>query len=108
MKVSEEQIRHMIFYESRKRKSATEATLSIQEVYVNDILNMRKCQRWLNKFRSVDCNLTDVAGTGRRVEFDNDLLLAVTVKELTQKLNSSPSTVLRHLQQLGRVSKLGK
>ncbi|XP_076330574.1 histone-lysine N-methyltransferase SETMAR-like [Tachypleus tridentatus] len=59
--------------------------------------------------------LTDAARIGRPVEFDNDLILAtleedcaVTVEELVQKFNSSLSTVHRYLQQLGRVSKLGK
>jgi len=33
---------------------------------------------------------------------------AVTVEELAQKLNSTHSTVHRHLRRLGKVSKLGK
>ncbi|XP_076359083.1 histone-lysine N-methyltransferase SETMAR-like [Tachypleus tridentatus] len=114
MEVSEKHRRHM-FYEFRKRKSATKATRSIQEMYNNGILNVRKCQRWFNKFRAGDCSLTDTARTGRPTEFGNDLLLetlegdcVAAVEELGQKLSSSPSTVHWHLQQIARVSKLGK
>ncbi|XP_076328769.1 histone-lysine N-methyltransferase SETMAR-like [Tachypleus tridentatus] len=115
MEVSEEHIRHIIFYKPRKGKHATEAIQSILKIYGSDILKVMKCQRWFNKFKTRDGSLTDAAHTGHHYEFDNDLLLAtleedcaVTVEELVQKLNSSPSTVYRHLQQLGRVSKLGK
>ncbi|XP_076315905.1 histone-lysine N-methyltransferase SETMAR-like [Tachypleus tridentatus] len=104
-----------MFYEFRIGKNDIDATRSIQEVYSNDILNAKKCQRWLNKFRTGDCSLTDAVRTVRPLEIDNDLLLttleetcAVTVEDRAQKLKSSPSTVHRELQQLGRASKLRK
>ncbi|XP_076373162.1 uncharacterized protein LOC143258003 [Tachypleus tridentatus] len=49
MEVPEENI---MFYEFRKGKTVTEATRSIQEVYGNDIRNVRKFKRWYNKFRN--------------------------------------------------------
>ncbi|XP_076322059.1 histone-lysine N-methyltransferase SETMAR-like [Tachypleus tridentatus] len=99
----------------QKREKTSNATRSIQEVYGNGMLNVRKCQRWLNKFRTGNCSMADAARTGCPVEFDNDLFLAtleedcaVTVEELAQKLNLSLFTAHLHLQLLGRVSKLGK
>ena len=115
MEVSEEHIRHIMLYEFKKGNNATAATKNIRDVYGEEALNTRKCQRWFQKFRSGDYSLTDEARSGRPIEFDDELLVAtldedpaVTVEELAQKLNSTHSTVHRHLRRLGKVSKLGK
>ena len=78
-------------------------------------MNERTCRRWFAKFRSGDFTLEDEDQTGRPVEFDDALLEAAleenpsaSVEELARKLSSNHSTVHRHLQQLGKVTKLGK
>ena len=117
MEVSEEHIRHIMLYEFKKGNNATAATAAtknIRDLYGEEALNTRKCQRWLQKFRSGDYSLTDEARSGRPIEFDDELLVAtldedpaVTVEELAQKLNSTHSTVHRHLRWLGKTWKVG-
>lgn len=115
MEVSKEHLRHIMLYEYKKGNSAAEATRNIHSVYGKECLNERTCRRWFAKFRSGDFSLEDEDRTGRPVEFDDKLLEALleenpalSVEELAIKLSSNHTTVHRHLQQLGKVPKLGK
>ena len=101
--------------EFRKANNATTAAKNIQDIYGEESINVRKCQRWFRKFRAGDTSLIDDSRPGRPVVLDDSLLLAtleknpvVTVDELARQLNSTRSTVHRHLQQLGKISVLGK
>ncbi|XP_014785693.1 histone-lysine N-methyltransferase SETMAR-like [Octopus bimaculoides] len=85
MDVSKEHLRHIMLYALKKRNSAAEVSKNVHVLY------------------------------GRPVKFDDELLLsgfekdnAVSVEELANKFNSSHSAVHCHLQQLGKVPKLGK
>ena len=63
------------------------------------------------KFRSGDFTLEVEDQTKRPVEFDDKLLEenpALFVEELAIKLSSNHTAVHHHLQQLGKVPKLGK
>ena len=106
---------NVMLYESKKGNSAAETARNIHSVYGEECVNERTCRRWFAKFRSGDFILEDEDRTGRPVEFDDTLLEAaleenpsVSVEELARKLSSNHSTVHRHLQQLGKVPKLGK
>jgi histone-lysine N-methyltransferase SETMAR len=88
-------IRHSMLYEFRKGSKATEPIKNICGAY-GDVLDFRKCQRWFNKFRSGDVDLSDGHRSGRPAELDNDLLRSEvesdppqTIQELAEKLNSS-------------------
>jgi hypothetical protein len=66
-------------------------------------------------FRTGDLSLEDAQHLGQPVEFDEDALSALveaesylSTEELATKLNSSSSTVYRHLKVLGKISKLGR
>jgi [histone H3]-lysine36 N-dimethyltransferase SETMAR len=96
-------IRHCMFFEFRKGNNATVATKNICDVYSN-ALDIRKCQRWFNRFRSGNYDLSDAYRSGRTVDLDNDLLRSTvesdprqSIKELAEKLNCSWSTVQEHL-----------
>jgi histone-lysine N-methyltransferase SETMAR len=109
----ETHIRHCMLFEFRKGIKATEATKNICGVY-GDVLDVRKCQRWFNKFRSGDLDLSDDHRSGRPEVLDNDLLRAevesdprLTIQELADKLNATWSTVQNHLQQIGKVNRQG-
>lgn len=106
-------IRHLMLFAFRKGSKATDATKDICDVY-GDVLNVRKCQRWFNKFRSGDFDLNDAQRSGRPVELDNDLLKAAvesdprqTAEELAEALNSSATTVRDHLHAIGKVIRQG-
>ena len=60
----ENHIRHFMLFEFRKDIKATEATKNICDVY-GDVLDVRKCQRWFNKFRSGNVDLSDDHRSGR-------------------------------------------
>lgn len=109
----EAHIRHCMLYEFRRGCRATNATKNICTVYGN-ILDVRKCQRWFNKFRSGDVDLTDGHRPGRPVELKNDILRSAvendpkqTIRQLADKLNSSWSSVQEHLHQIGKVNRDG-
>ncbi|XP_013793901.1 histone-lysine N-methyltransferase SETMAR-like, partial [Limulus polyphemus] len=83
--------------------------------YGEECLNEKTCRRWFATFKNGNFSLEDEDRTGRPVEFDDMLLVAsleenpaVSVEELAMKLGSNHTTVHRHLQQLGKVPKLGK
>ena len=114
MEVPKNHLRHVMLYEFKKGNSAAEMARNIHPVYREECVNERTCRRWFAKFRSGDLTLEDEDRTGRPVEFDGTLLEAaleenpsVSVEELARKLSSNHSTVHRHLQQLGKVPKLG-
>ena len=97
--------------EYQQSKTATTTVKKIEEVYVDGV---RKRQPWFCKFRS-DLSLQDTSHSRRLVSSDNDALKAATdrnpfatVEELAEEVNSSSSTVHRHLQELGLISELGK
>jgi histone-lysine N-methyltransferase SETMAR len=102
-----------MLYQFRKGINASEATRNICGVY-GDVLDVRKCQRWFSKFQSGNLDLSDDHRPGRQVELDNDLLRVEiesdprqSIRELAEKLNCSHPTVLEHLQQIGKVNRLG-
>ena len=113
MELTEQHIRPIILYEYQQGKTATTTVKKI-EVYGDGVLSVRKCQRRFCKFRQGDLSLQDASRSGRLVSFDNDALRAATdqnpfaTAEDLAEVNLSSSTVHRHLQELGFVSKLGE
>lgn len=66
------------------------------------------------KFRSGDTTLKDEPRVGHPSDFDDNLLKAIleqnprqSTRGIAERLNTSQSTVNRHLQKLGKVCKLG-
>lgn len=57
MDVSEEHLRHIMLYEFKRGNTAVMATKSICSIYDHGILNIRKCQRWLKKFKNRNLDL---------------------------------------------------
>ena len=115
MAVSEDHIRHVMLYEFHQGHSASGAARNINGMYGQGAVDVRKCQRWFQRFRSEDNRLSDKPREGRPVLLDNDALRAAveanpmqTVEELARELHVTHSTVHRHLQDLWYVSKLGK
>uniref|UniRef100_A0A0K0E0J2 HTH_48 domain-containing protein n=1 Tax=Strongyloides stercoralis TaxID=6248 RepID=A0A0K0E0J2_STRER len=98
--------RHCMLYEFHKGNNATTATKNICSVYPG-FLDVRKCQRWFLKFKSGDFDLSDANRSGRTSALNNDILLEAdlcqTIEELSNKLNSTCSTVQKHLKQIGKV-----
>ena len=71
-------------------------------------------RNWFVKFRSGDTSLKDEPRPGRSSDFDTEALKSLvecnacqSTRELADKLNTSQSTICRHLEKMGKVSKLG-
>ena len=83
-------------------------------MYGEGVKSDQAVRNWFVKFRSGDMTLKDEPRMGRPSDFDDDVLNSLleenprqSTRELAQKLNTSQSTVCRHVKKLGKVSKLG-
>ncbi|XP_066137443.1 histone-lysine N-methyltransferase SETMAR-like [Euwallacea fornicatus] len=94
-------------------KSAIQAQKKLCEVYGENCLTERQCQRWFSRFRSGNFNVQDAPHTGRPITIDDDKIKALveanrrtTTRGIAEKLNISNLTVSLHLKKIGYVSKL--
>ena len=60
--------RHLLlfFHQSKEKISAFAATKKICDVYGNDIITEKTCQRWLKRFKEGNFDLKDQQRTGRK------------------------------------------
>lgn len=105
--------RHILLFYFRKGKNARQASEKLREVYGDNALQERQCQRWFAKFSSGDFDLKDTPRPGRPNEVDDDEIKALieanpsyTTREIAETLNIHHSTVHDHLKKLGFVTKL--
>ncbi|XP_043262919.1 histone-lysine N-methyltransferase SETMAR-like [Colletes gigas] len=84
-----------------------------QKVHIRRVM-LWEFRNWFIKFRSGDTTLKDEPRAGRPSGFDDHLLKAIleqnprqSTRSISERLNTSQSTVNRHLEKLGKVSKLG-
>lgn len=105
--------RHILLFYFKKGKRAAEAHKKICNVYGDDALTERVCQKWFAKFRSGDFDVSDASRSGRPAEIDSAVIKntvdknpSQTVREIATTLNISHTSVENHLRQLGYVSRL--
>ena len=86
---------------------------NISAVYKDSAPAIRTVKKWFAKFRTGDFNVEDRPRSGRPSEVDNDVIKTlvestprITTQGIAEKMNIDNSTALRHLKQLGYVSKL--
>ena len=107
-------IRHVMLWDLKQGKNATETAEKICSVYGEGTITDRAVQNWFVKFRFGDTSLKDEPRPGRSSEFDAEAFNSLvdcnarqSTLELADKLNMSRSTICRHLEKMGKVSKLG-
>ncbi|XP_043260411.1 histone-lysine N-methyltransferase SETMAR-like [Colletes gigas] len=107
-------IRHVMLWEFQQGNSAKTTAEKICSVYGEGLITDRAVGNWFIKFRSEDTTLKDEPRAGRPSDFDDNLLKAIleqnprkSTRGIAERLNTSQSTVNRHLEKLGKVSKLG-
>lgn len=101
----------LLFY-FRKGKKAAYAHRKIADVYGEEAISERVCQKWFSRFRDGDTTLKDEDRSGRPSVADDEQILALissntqyTTSEISDELNISKSSVVRHLHQLGYVNR---
>ncbi len=115
MENSDEYKRHVLYFLFRSGENATKATEKLNTVHGENFISIRTAQKWFKKFKEGAVSVEDMPRSGRPIEFDNEVLKnlvdaepQLNVDEIAERLNSSHGTVYRHLQEIGKVSKLGK
>lgn len=105
--------RHILLFYFRKGKNAVETHKKICNVYGEDALTERVCQKLFKRFRDGNFDLEDSARSGRPVEVDSGEIKAIldsdsrkSTTDIATALNISESSVKNHLHQLGYVSRL--
>ena len=90
-----------------------QARKKLCDVYGEDCLIERQCQRWFVYFRSGNFSVQDAPHTGRPITIDDEKIKALiqtnrrmTTQEIPEKLDILNSTVYLHLQELGYVNNL--
>lgn len=106
-------IRHCMLYEFKRGSNATVATKNINNVY-GEMLDVRKCQKWFDRFRNGDISLENKPRGHRQSVVDNDVLKAIieadprqTLEELSVLLNCGVSSVWNHMKEIGKINRCG-
>lgn len=109
-----EHLRHLLLAEFNRGSSAAQAARNINSIYGNGFVAERTAQKWLARFKQNDFTLTDTPRSGRPVEFDVEQLEALlqedsrqSSRELTEKMGCTHPTVIKHLEEMGKVQKFG-
>ena len=110
--------RHLLlffFHQSKGKISVFAAMKKICDVYGNDTITEKTCQRWLKKFKEGNFDLEDQQRTGRKrrlslQDFDSRISKnpKTNTRELTSSLECSLMTVSRGLKKLGMKKKLSQ
>ena len=110
--------RHLLlffFHQSKGKISALAVTKKICDVYENDTITEKTCQRWLKRFKEGNFDLEDQQRTGRKRRLSlqdlNSRILKnpkTNTRELASSLECSPMTVSRGLKKLGMKKKLSQ
>lgn len=109
-----EHFRHILLFEFNRGVKAVDAARNIRAVYGEDAIVDRTAQKWFKHFKEGNFSLEDSPRSGRPSEFDEDRLNDLihddprqTTRELAEKLGCGQTTVVRHLNTMGKVQKWG-
>lgn len=105
--------RHILLFNFRKGKNATQAHKDICDVYGNEALKIRQCQNWYAKFRCGNFNLNDEPRPGRPLDVSDDQIREIiecdrhiTTRQLAERLNVSHACIEKRLNQMKYVKNL--
>lgn len=109
------QIRAIFLYEYKLGTKATETARKMNEAFGHGTVSARMVQRWNERFRQGDETLDCHDGRGRTSDINNDQLKKIieadpskSTREVAEEMNVDHTTVLRHLNQIGKVKKMDK
>lgn len=106
--------RHILLFEYNRGVKASEAARTIRNVYGEESIGDSTARKWFSRFKDGNFDITDANRSGREVEFNEERLNALlhenarqTTRELAEKMKCDQSTVVRHMQSMGKVQKFG-
>lgn len=108
-------IRACALYEYDQGRSAAEAARNIKKTYGEDAIGESTCRTWFARFKDGDRSLHDLPREGRPKIIDHAVFKEtvdadpyLTTRELAQRFGCSHVTIQNHLQEIGKVHKLGR
>ncbi|XP_029053578.2 histone-lysine N-methyltransferase SETMAR-like [Osmia bicornis bicornis] len=114
MEKSKQHIRHIMLWEFQNGSNAANTAKKICDDIGEGVVSERTLRNWFAKFRSGDTSFQDEPKPGRSTDVDDNVLKVLvkqnprqTTRKLADKMRTSQSTICRHLEKLGKVSKLG-
>lgn len=112
---TKEHLREVLLFMFKGKKSATEAHEMIGEVYGQDILTVRACQKWFKRFKDGDFDLVNKDRGRPPNRFEDDELQALldeddaqTQEQLSRALNVTQQAVSLRLHAMGKIQKEGR
>ena len=107
-------IRHCLLYEWQQGRTAADATRNINSCIAPDAVSHSTSKYWFSRFREGDFNLEDKPRSGRPSTLDIQRLHTLintdptqTTRNLAEQLDTSHSTIERHLHDSGHWSYVG-
>lgn len=101
----------MLFY-FRKGRNATQTKKKICDVYGENAVSERVCQKWFQKFRDGDTTCEDGARSGRPLVTESERIEDLikenpyyTTRDIAAIVNVSQKTISNHLLKMGYVSR---
>lgn len=115
MELSKQQIRPILLYKFKKSTNASQTQRNSCEAFGQNVITVRSCQFWFEKFRNSNFNLKDESRSGRPSVLGKERLRnrvketpGITTRELETDFRVAHGTIVNSLHQLGFVSKLNK
>lgn len=103
-------VRHCLLYEYQQGHTAADATRNICACVAQDAVSHSTAKYWFQRFREGDFSLEDRARSGRPSTLDIQRLHTLinsdptqTTRNLAEQLDTSHSTVERHLHEQGKL-----
>jgi [histone H3]-lysine36 N-dimethyltransferase SETMAR len=112
---TKEHLREVLLFMFNWKKGATEAHRMILEVYDQNIITARACQKWFKRFKEGDFDLDNKDRGRPPKQFEDDELQSLldeddaqTQQQLADSLGVYRSTISLRLSAMGKVQKEGK
>ena len=107
------EIRYVMLNHFKKKWTSGQSYSDLVATYGEEAISKSTVEKWFARFRSGDTNVEDKEREGRPSELDDDALLEAveadeswTTRMLAEEFGVDHSTIVRHLQKLGKVSHL--
>lgn len=108
-------IKHVMLHYYFLNTTAFGTCSTIRELYGRNVTSPASCYRWYEKFKAGDISLNEERGHHEHHHLNHSILSdlirnnpRLSAREYANMLNTSHSTVLRHLHSLGFQHKFGK